>query len=145
MILLQPPMTGPTKPPLSGPGLVPGLRQVRRLLRSAPQPLELQLVGRTLLHSVLVGAVAGLVGSAFFYALEVTQQLLLERLAGYQVLRAAGEAPCADAFHYIQGLRLRHGNQVRVDALGAIDRRVLKEAFRQAALLQERIRLDHGL
>jgi CBS domain-containing protein len=60
-------------------------------------------------------------------------------------LRAAGEAAPADAFHYVQGLRLRHGNLVRVDALGAIDRRVLKEAFRQAALLQERIRLDHGL
>ena len=60
-------------------------------------------------------------------------------------LRAAGEAPRAEAFHYVQGLRLRHGNQVRVDALGALDRRVLKEAFRQAALLQERLRLDYEL
>ncbi len=84
-------MAGPTKPPPSGPGLVPGLREVRRLLRIAPQPLELQLVGRTLLHSVLVGAVAGLVGCVFFYTLEVAQHLLLERLAGYEVLRAAGE------------------------------------------------------
>jgi len=88
-------MSGPTEPPVSGPGLVPGLRQVRRLLRIAPQPLELELVGRTLLHSVLVGAVAGLIGSAFFYALEITQQLLLEGLAGYHVLRAAGE----EVFH----------------------------------------------
>jgi CBS domain-containing protein len=60
-------------------------------------------------------------------------------------LRAAGEAASVDAFHYIQGLRLRYGNQVRADALGAIDRRVLKEAFRQAALLQERLRLDFAL
>jgi CBS domain-containing protein len=60
-------------------------------------------------------------------------------------LRAAGEAPCADAFHYLQGLRLRHGNHVQVDALGGIDRRVLKEAFRQAALLQERLRLEYAL
>ena len=84
-------MAGSTRPPVSGPGLVPGLREVRRLLRIAPQPLELQLLGRTLLHSVLVGAIAGLAGCAFFYALEVAQQLVLERLAGYQVLRAAGE------------------------------------------------------
>jgi hypothetical protein len=34
---------------------------------------------------------------------------------------------------------------VRVSALGKIDRRILKEAFRQAALLQERLRLDYGL
>ncbi len=80
-----------TEPPRSAPGFVPGLREVRRLLRVAPQPLELQLVGRTLLHSVLVGAVAGLVGSLFFWALELTQQLVLERLAGYEILRAAGE------------------------------------------------------
>ena len=60
-------------------------------------------------------------------------------------LRAAGEAQAAQAFHFVQGLRLRHGNRVRVDALSAIDRRVLKEAFREAALLQERIRLDFGL
>jgi CBS domain-containing protein len=60
-------------------------------------------------------------------------------------LRAAGEAASVEAFHYVQGLRLRYGNQVRSDALGAIDRRVLKEAFRQAALLQERLRLDFAL
>ncbi len=60
-------------------------------------------------------------------------------------LRAAGEAGGADAFHFIQGLRLRHGNRVRIGALSAIDRRVLKEAFRQAALLQDRIRLDFKL
>jgi CBS domain-containing protein len=60
-------------------------------------------------------------------------------------LRGAGEASSVEAFHYIQGLRLRFGNRVSSDALGAIDRRVLKEAFRQAALLQERLRLDFAL
>ncbi|HWD21919.1 MAG TPA: DUF294 nucleotidyltransferase-like domain-containing protein [Burkholderiales bacterium] len=60
-------------------------------------------------------------------------------------LRAAGESATVDAFHYIQSLRLKHGNRVRVSALGKIDRRILKEAFRQAALLQERLRLDYGL
>jgi CBS domain-containing protein len=61
-------------------------------------------------------------------------------------LRAAGETATVDAFHYVQMLRLRSGgNRLRVSELNAIDRRVLKEALRQAALLQERIRMDFGL
>jgi CBS domain-containing protein len=61
-------------------------------------------------------------------------------------LRAAGEGTAVDAFHYVQTLRLRgERNLVRVAELNPIDRRVLKEAFRQAALLQERVRLDFGL
>ena len=59
-------------------------------------------------------------------------------------LAAAGEPTAVDAFHYIQTLRLRHGgNRVAVAALNDIDRRVLKSAFRQTALLQERLRLDY--
>jgi CBS domain-containing protein len=61
-------------------------------------------------------------------------------------LRAAGERTMVDAFHYIQSLRLkREGNLVRVAELDDIERRVLKGAFRQAALLQERLRLDFSL
>jgi CBS domain-containing protein len=61
-------------------------------------------------------------------------------------LRAADEKTAADAFHYIQTLRLRAGgNRVRVSELNDIDRRVLKGAFRQAALLQERLRLEFQL
>jgi CBS domain-containing protein len=61
-------------------------------------------------------------------------------------LRDAGERTAADAFHYIQGLRLKgEGNIVRVAKLNDIERRVLKGAFRQAALLQERLRLDFAL
>jgi CBS domain-containing protein len=60
-------------------------------------------------------------------------------------LRAKGEAQAAEAFHFVQGLRLRHGNRVRPAALSPIDRRILKEAFREAALLQQRIRMDFGL
>lgn len=44
-----------------------------------------------LFHAALVGAVAGLVGAAFFAALEYVQRLLLEELAGYTPLRAHGE------------------------------------------------------
>jgi CBS domain-containing protein len=61
-------------------------------------------------------------------------------------LAAAGEATAVDAFHYVQTLRLkRGGNRMPVAELNDIERRVLKGAFRQAALLQERLRLDHGL
>ena len=61
-------------------------------------------------------------------------------------LRAVGETNAVDAFHYIQTLRLkRGGNLVDTRALSDIDRRVLKEAFRQGVLLQERVRMDNGL
>ena len=54
-------------------------------------PLDLRILGRTLLHAALVGVAAGLVGAAFFAGLEYTQALLLERWAGYIPLRAQGE------------------------------------------------------
>jgi CIC family chloride channel protein len=43
-----------------------------------------------------VGAAAGLVGSLFFWGLEVTERLVLEGLAGYELLRAGGEAIVSD-------------------------------------------------
>ena len=75
---------------------------------------------------------------------------------------AAGALPqeeasaSVDAFHYVQSLRLRRqyleggfpeGAENRIDPekLNAVDRRILKAAFRQAALLQQRLRLDFGL
>src|ERR1700742_3902289 len=54
-------------------------------------PVDLRIVGRTLLHAALVGVVAGLMGAAFFAALEVVQRFLLEDLGGYRILRASGE------------------------------------------------------
>ena len=66
------------------------LRVLARFTEGAP--LDLRLLGRTLLHSAAVGVLAGLVGAAFFAALEVGQRLLLEYLAGMTVLRAVGES-----------------------------------------------------
>lgn len=61
-------------------------------IRSVPHsPLELQLLGRTLLHAALVGAVAGLSCSIFFAALEIAQRVFLEEATGYLPLRARGE------------------------------------------------------
>jgi CIC family chloride channel protein len=70
------------------------LRPVRNILAFIvpdEPPLELQIIGRTLLHAALVGLVAGLVGSAFLYLAEHVQQWLLQDLSGYDLLRAAGE------------------------------------------------------
>jgi chloride channel protein, CIC family len=55
-------------------------------------PLDLRLLGRTLLHASAVGVIAGLAGAAFFAALELGQRLLLEGVAGFAPLRAHGEA-----------------------------------------------------
>ena len=57
----------------------------------------------------------------------------------------AGEAAAADGFHFIQGLRPRHGNRLYVERLSVIDRRLLKHAFRLAALLRSRIKTDYHL
>ncbi len=70
------------------------MARVRALFRSssAPaSPLELQLLGRMLLHSALVGVAAGIASSIFFGALEIAQHLFLEKAAGYVPLRAQGE------------------------------------------------------
>ncbi|GAC1351515.1 MAG: chloride channel protein [Polyangiales bacterium] len=54
-------------------------------------PLDLRIVGRTLLHAALVGAAAGVLGLLFFGGLELTTRLLLEKVCGYVPLRAGGE------------------------------------------------------
>jgi CIC family chloride channel protein len=61
------------------------------LFRSERAPLDLQILGRTLLHASLVGFGAGIIGAGFFVALEYTEKILLETLAGYKLLRAHGE------------------------------------------------------
>jgi CIC family chloride channel protein len=66
-------------------------RNVRALLWAMAPAIDLQILGRTLLHSAAVGLVAGLVGAAFFAGLEHAQALLLQGLAGFSPLRAHGE------------------------------------------------------
>jgi CBS domain-containing protein len=79
-------------------------------------------------------------------------------------LRAAAEAggldpggvgPIVDAFHFVHLLRLRNqfrsegapgaANRIDPRGLGRLDRIVLKEAFRQARGLQERVAREHRL
>lgn len=65
-------------------------------------------------------------------------------------------AAAVEAFQFIQTLRVRHQyldvapkagseNRISPDAVNVLDRRILKEAFRQAAKLQDRLRLDFQL
>ena len=61
-------------------------------LLDAAAPIDLRILGRTILHAAVVGLGAGFIGAAFFVCLEVVQRLLLEDLCGYVPLRAAGEA-----------------------------------------------------
>jgi CIC family chloride channel protein len=61
------------------------------MLGTTRAPIELQILGRVLLHSALVGAAAGLLGSLFFAGVEAVQRICLERPTGYVPLRAGGE------------------------------------------------------
>ena len=52
--------------------------------------VDLRILGRVLLHASLVGAAAGGASALFTLGVDHTQALLLQRLAGYTPLRAAG-------------------------------------------------------
>jgi CIC family chloride channel protein len=66
-------------------------RNLLSLFWAVAPPLDVQILGRTLLHTALVGLAAGLVGAAFFAGLEYAQRLLLDTWAGFSPLRAHGE------------------------------------------------------
>jgi chloride channel protein, CIC family len=69
----------------------PGRSPLGAALGAMAPPLDLRILGRTLLHTAAVGLAAGLLGAAFFAGLEYTQSFLLEHVAGYTPLRAHGE------------------------------------------------------
>ncbi len=54
-------------------------------------PLDLQLLGRVLLHAALVGLAAGGLGTLFVFGCEAVSSLVLGHIAGYYPLHAAGE------------------------------------------------------
>src|SRR5262249_27022205 len=73
-----------TDPPREGRGLFSALF-------AETAPIDLRIIGRTLLHAALVGLLAGFVSVVFFGALEHVEVILLGHLAGYTRLRAHGE------------------------------------------------------
>src|SRR6187402_1009600 len=70
------------------------------LMLADSAPLDLRIVGRTLLHAAAVGVAAGMAGAAFFAGLEYFTRYVLEELAGYIALRADGETFAAGGGFY---------------------------------------------
>ena len=68
--------------------LLKPVRNLLALIVPDEPPLELQIVGRTLLHAALVGLCAGIVGTAFVIALFRGQDFFLGKLAGYSKMTA---------------------------------------------------------
>jgi CIC family chloride channel protein len=66
-------------------------RRLLSALLATATPIDLRIVGRTLLHAALVGAAAGVISAVFFAALEIVERLVLGSLAGYMPIRARGE------------------------------------------------------
>jgi len=87
----RPSTPGPTPFAFATAAVFRPVRNLVQLLTPAEQPLELQIVGRTLFHAALVGLGAGILSVVFFAGAELLQNVLLEQLAGYEPLRAAGE------------------------------------------------------
>ena len=80
----------------------------------------------------------------------------IRQVAPKMNIPAEEAAAVIDAFNFIQLLRLRHqhseqsegrvgDNFVRPDDLNEVERRILKEAFRQARKLQQRLKVDYQL
>jgi chloride channel protein, CIC family len=87
-------------------------------------PADLRIVGRMLFHAAIVGVAAGLMGAAFFAALEVVQRLILEDLGGYRPLRAHGETflPELSGVHHFRPWLL-----LLMPAIGALASGIISE------------------
>jgi CBS domain-containing protein len=117
----------------------------------APHSLDLKASGtRLFVDAARILALA--------YGLPQTNTIeRLRAAAAAGVLRAQEVSSWVGAFAWLQQLRLRlqgkggaqgeggGGNRIDPDTLDSFERRLLKEAFRQAANLQDRIRSDYQL
>jgi CIC family chloride channel protein len=71
------------------------MRSLFGLLMPDEPPLELQIIGRTLMHAALVGLLAGVIGCAFLEVIEKLGQWLLVDMGGYNPLRTASDVKLA--------------------------------------------------
>jgi CIC family chloride channel protein len=102
---------------------VVGRELLTTILKEAA-PADLRIVGRMLFHAAIVGVAAGLMGAAFFAALEVVQRLILEDLGGYRPLRAHGETFLPE----LSGVRhFRPWLLLLVPAIGALASGIISE------------------
>lgn len=72
------------------------LRIILDPARLAASP-DMRFLGRTLWLATVVGVACGLIGVAFVAATDLVERLLIERVAGVALLRAAGERPAIAA------------------------------------------------
>jgi CBS domain-containing protein len=94
---------------------------------------------------------------ALAHSVEATNTVQrLKRAAAVMNISSDDLAASLEGFNFIQLLRLRHqhfeqehgragDNLIRPEELNEIERRILKEAFRQARKLQARLKLDYQL
>ena len=61
-------------------------------------PIDLQLLGRVLIHAIAVGAACGFVACGLYVALELAQHVSISYLAGYAWIGAAGEILDVEGF-----------------------------------------------
>jgi CBS domain-containing protein len=111
---------------------------------STAEPLDLKLYGALpFVEAARVLALAHGIG-------ETATAARLRAASRAGAVNADDAAAAVSAFHYVQGLRLRRQalgegdpNRIATDTLNTIDRRMLREALRQAALLQDLLRLQY--
>ena len=134
--------------------ILPPLGKIRDFITDAdpkhPGTIDLKKYGaRLFIDAARIFALAHDVS-----ATNTTQRL--KQCAPIMNISADDAAAAIEAFNYIQLLRLRHqhteqtqgrdgDNLIRPGDLNEIDRRILKEAFRQARKLQQRLKLDYQL
>lgn len=130
--------------------VAPPLGRIRDFVLDEDGTLDLKKYGARLFVDV---------ARIFALRADVNSSSTVQRLrqAGAKMGMQAEElAAIIDGFHFIQLLRLRSqhldtehdapgDNRVNPDTLNELDRRILKEAFRQARKLQLRLKLDYQL
>lgn len=115
-----------------------------------PHTLDLKVQGLTpFVDAARIIALAHKIG-------ETNTEERLQAAAEQKVLRQADVDAWLEAYHYIQLLRMRThrqqakqgkvlSNRLDPDSLNELDRRILKEAFRQGRKLQNKIALEYQL
>ncbi len=135
-------------------GILPPLGKIRDFVTDAvpehPGTIDLKKTGaRLFIDAARIFAMANEVS-----ATSTVQRIKLT--AATMNISHEDAAAAIDAFNFIQLLRLRHqhseqtqgregDNLIRPDDLNEVERRILKEAFRQARKLQQRLKLDYQL
>lgn len=115
-----------------------------------PHTIDLKLQGITpFVDAARIVALANDIG-------ETNTDARLHAAAAAKAINSGDAAAWIDAYHFIQLMRMRHhrrqadkgeevSNHLDPDTLNELERRILKEAFRQARKLQSKLELDYQI